>query len=76
MSKGAVMPQYTNSPLKPQAKISKHLDCSFEVGRDLACLARALQRGGFKDRGDHLEKMASRLLNSAADAQIELSGGK
>ena len=70
------MPQYTNSPLLPQAKISQHLDCSFDVGRDLLCLSRAMQRAGLKERGDYLAKMAERLLNSAADAQLEISRGR
>ena len=66
------MPQYTNSPLLPQAKINQHLDCSFEIGRNLLCVSRAMQRAGLNERGDYIAKMAERLLNSAADALLEV----
>lgn len=70
------MAQYTNSPVLPQAKISQHLDCSFDVGRDLVRLAHAMRRAGMASRGDYLAKMAERLLNSAADAMLEVGRGQ
>lgn len=64
-------------PVRPtQQKINILLDCSYDVGRDLHCLAKALSRAGMKTQSGHLEKLAQKLLTSAADAQIEIRSAR